>query len=387
MSASIPSNANHVMLKWGRGKLTIDFVAGKLGVEPKLIEKWEAGDGTPSLPKLEEIAKLYGRITPVFYLPEPPTEFDVAKLKDYRTRTGAAPRDISPELHYAIRRTRELQEWAVSALEDEGATPSDIVGSIRLPSDPSKVAVHVRKILNMSLQIQTESRLTRSGAFELWRERCEALGVYVFQVDGVEESEMQGFALADQLAPVIAVNIADYPTAKTFTLLHELGHILLGISAIVGFDGFIEADQGPQSERFCNRLAAEILVPESDFKNNVPTDWQKRDNDVLRDLADRYKTSRLMIALRLVETGFAEWPYFFKKRKMLQGSERKRKGGPTRTFVEKKLARFGKSFCQLATSEFQSGQIHGGELTALLGMSLKHLPELESRLFRCRVVN
>jgi Zn-dependent peptidase ImmA (M78 family)/transcriptional regulator with XRE-family HTH domain len=387
MGVSIPSNANHVMLKWARGKLTIEFVAEKLGVESKLIEKWETGDGTPSLPKLEEIAKIYGRATPIFYLPAPPTEFNVAKLKDYRTRTGAAPQELSAELHYAIRRTRELQEWAVLALEDEYAAPSDIVGSIELPSDPGKVARHVRKLLNVSLQIQTESRLTSSGAFDLWRERCEALGIYVFQVDGVEVSEMQGFAIADKLAPVIAVNIADFPTAKTFTLLHELGHILLGISAIVGFDAFIETNQGPQSERFCNRLAAEILVPESDFRNNVPKDWQKRDNKVLRDLADRYKTSRLMIALRLVETGFAEWPYFFKKRKMLQTERRKNGNGPRRTFVEKKLARFGKPFCQLAASEFQSGQIHGGQLTTLLGMSLKHLPELESRLFPHRVMN
>jgi Zn-dependent peptidase ImmA (M78 family) len=280
-----------------------------------------------------------------------------------------------------------LQEWIVATLEDDGAAESEIVGSIKLPSDPGKVAVTVRSLLKMSLQDQTNPQLTSSRAFDLWRERCEALGIYVFQIDGVEASEMQGFAIADQLAPVIAVNIADFATAKTFTLLHELGHILLGMSAMVSFDGFIEVDQGPQSERFCNRLAAEIVVPEYDFRKNVPEDWRLRDNEVLRELADRYKVSRLMIALRLVETGFAERTYFFKKRKMLQVQERRKKGGPTRTFVEKRLARFGKAFCHLATAEFQSGQIHGGELTALLGMSLKHLPELESRLFPYRVAH
>jgi hypothetical protein len=95
-----------------------------------------------------------------------------------------------------------------------------------------------------------------------------------------------------------------------------------------------------------------------------------------------------MIALRLVETGFAKKPYFFKKRKMLLRSERPQTGGgPMRSVAEKKLSRFGRPFCQLATGEFQSGEIHGGELTHLLGMSLKHLPELESLLFPHRVTN
>ncbi len=306
MSASIPSNANPALLKWARTqlKMTVEFAASAIGVEPQQIEKWEKGDGTPSLPKLEELAKLYKRITPVFYLPEPPAgAFNVAKLKDFRTRTGTVPSEFSPEMLYAIRHIRELQEWASSALEDEGSEAPDIAGSVSLPADPIKIANEARTLLNGSLDFQNYPQMTSGRAFDHLRDRLESIGIYVFQFDKVEVSEMQGFALADTLAPAVAVNIADYATSKLFTLIHEFGHILLGVSAIVGFDGFLESDVGPQSERFCNKFAAEVLVPGADFKKRVPVDWLSHDNQVLRDLSKTYKVSRLMIALRLVETG------------------------------------------------------------------------------------
>jgi hypothetical protein len=45
----------------------------------------------------------------------------------------------------------------------------------------------------------------------------------------------------------------------------------------------------------------------------------------------------------------------------------------------------GESFARLALSAYYANEIHGGGLSELLGMKLKHLPRLESRVYSDRV--
>jgi transcriptional regulator with XRE-family HTH domain len=91
MAKSVPSNATPAMLEWARksANLTIEAVADAEKLQPETIQKWERGSGTPSLSRLRKLAKRYKRPLMVFYLPAPPTEFAVVKVRDFRVLTAA----------------------------------------------------------------------------------------------------------------------------------------------------------------------------------------------------------------------------------------------------------------------------------------------------------
>ena len=96
----------------------------------------------------------------------------------------------------------------------------------------------------------------------------------MFQVSGVPVGEMRGFSLTQRPFPVIAVNSRDAVTARIFTLFHELGHILIGDGGLCDLEGEVSARDAQLKERFCNALAAEVLVPE-DALRAMP-EWQSR---------------------------------------------------------------------------------------------------------------
>ena len=386
MATSVQSRATPAMLVWARKSrgLTLEEVAGAEGIEPARLAKWEAGDGTPTLSQLEKLAKRYKRPLMVFYLSEPPTGFTV--VRDFRLLPQVSNRDFSPDLRLAIRSAQERQAWASDYLREHHSPMIPFVGSLTDDAPPESVASAIRNKLGLTLEQQANCSQD-SEAFRRWKDSCEKIGVFVFSAPGIDVSEMRGFALADQYAPTVVLNAQDSYRAKSFTLLHELVHIFLGNTAV---SGATEAEVAPYSgkpvERFCNRVAAEILVPLPDFTRYVPKDWMSKDDEVIKDLSRRYWVSRPVIALRLVEAGLANREYYQSKMKMWLSTPPKERteSAPIKQYVLA-LSRRGEAFSKLAVSAFHAGEIHGGELVSLMGMKLNHLSALEAKLFPMRV--
>ncbi len=182
----------------------------------------------------------------------------------------------------------------------------------------------------------------------------------------------------DKYSPIIAINAQDSYTARMFSLIHEFGHLLLGQTAISDtvYDEVIPHQS--KVERFCNRLAAETLMPIDDFRNAIPADWKSRDDVVIADLAKRYGVSREAVLIRLIELSYVKREYVESKRRKYEKSGRKG-GGPTQWV--KMIANNGYSFSRLVISAYDGGAIHGGQLTSLLGMNLKHLAQANHKLY------
>jgi len=270
---------------------------------PKL-EAWLAGEPSPTLKQLEKFAKATHTPIGYLFLPEPPAE--PVPIPDFRTVAGTEIERPSPDLLDTIYLCQRRQDWYRDFARAEGEEPLPFVGTARSGDDVTASAARIRQQLGFDLEARRKMP-TWTGALRQFVVQADALGVLVM-VSGVvgsntrrklDPQEFRGFALADDLAPLVFVNGADTKTAQMFTLAHELAHIWLGESALSDAEARTVPSQ--QVERWCNRVAAELLVPLASFRDAY--DRQAELSVELNRLARRFKVSTLVILRRMFDAG------------------------------------------------------------------------------------
>jgi Zn-dependent peptidase ImmA (M78 family) len=159
--------------------------------------------------------------------------------------------------------------------------------------------------------------------------------------------EFRGFALFDEIAPLVFVNSGDFQTAQMFTLAHEIAHIWIGTSALD--DLYLEPPV--PMERLCNTIAAELLVPMEEFAK----EWTGLSDGELHRLSKLFRVSRLVIAIRAHEAGLISKADFAG----LYSSERlnTRKGTSGGNFLRTQHTRLGTPFISAVTRSANQGTL------------------------------
>ena len=224
----------------------------------------------------------------------------------------------------------------------------------------------------MGLDLDERRQLpTWSEALRRFIEQADALGVLVM-VSGVvgsnnrrklDSQEFRGFALADELAPLVFVNGADTKAAQMFTLAHELAHVWLGRSALSDAEARATPDQA--IERWCNQVAAELLVPLESMRQAY--DPRVPPQEEMRRLARRFKVSTLVILRRIRDAGgIGGQPYW-----QLYDDEIQRlralPAGSGGNFYLTLGARVGKTFARALVASTLEGRTPFTEAFRLLG--------------------
>lgn len=238
---------------------------------PRLPE-WEGGEAEPTLKQLERLAR--ATYTPVgfFFLDRPPEE--PLPIPDLRSGPNRGTRP-SPHLLDTIYICQQRQEWFRDYARTSGDPPLDFVGSLSMRTPPAQAAATIRQALGFELENLTAGNV--ADALTEFIGRAEALGILVMR-NGVvgnnthrklDPDEFRGFALSDSYAPLVFLNGADSKSAQMFTLAHELGHLWLGRSALD--DSTAASMPDDTTERWCNEMAAELLVPMAALKRDAGT--------------------------------------------------------------------------------------------------------------------
>ncbi|MCY3818602.1 MAG: XRE family transcriptional regulator [Gammaproteobacteria bacterium] len=385
----VEATPNPDVLKWARESAGYDFadVARRLRTSEDRVRGWEENVRRPTLGQLRKIAAMYRRPLALFYLPEPPRSFRA--MHDFRHLPGAVPTE-SPALRLEIRRAWERRDIALELLADLDEEPAGVPVAVTLDDNVEDTATRVRQWLGVSPGRQREWGKAPHAALNGWRTTLEAHGVLALQAIGVPLREMRGFSIAERPLPIAVANIQDAPRGRVFTLLHELVHILLRENGLCDERDVDDVDRG--AEGFCNRVAAAILVPESDLRESETVirhgrgvSWSEQE---LSGLSRRFGgASEEALLLRMVRFGLTTQHFYRERREHLRQrytDQRERDAGqggfvpPHRV----SMAALGRTFVRLVLEGFDRERISASDVADFLGMRLKHLEEVRSDMRR-----
>ena len=290
------------MLSWAldRAGLEIDALTKRF---PR-IHAWERGESQPTLKQLEQFAKATHTPVGYLFLSAPPVER--VPIPDLRTIGPNRVSQPSPHLLDTIYVCQQRQEWYREFARLTRAEPVGYVGSVHPSADPVTTAANIRATIGFDLDQQRKAG-TWTDALRSFISHADEAGILVM-CNGVvgnnnhrrlDPDEFRGFAMADDMAPLVFINGADSKAAQMFTLAHELAHIWLGQSALSDVEALVTPDQ--EIERWCNRVAAELLVPMAELQQLH--DASAPITDEVQKLARAFKVSSLVMLRRLHEAG------------------------------------------------------------------------------------
>ena len=275
------------------------------------LPAWERGERQPTLRQLEAFAKATHTPVGLLLLPEPPEER--LPIPDFRTVGDEPIGRPSVDLLDTLYLCQQRQVWYADFTRMTGGRPLEFVGSAHLAHEIEAVAEDIRETLGFSLE-ERRRLPTWTDALRRFIEQADAAGVLVM-VSGVvgsnnrrklDPGEFRGFALVDDLAPLVFINGADTKAAQMFTLAHELAHIWLGESALS--DSEARHVPAHEVERWCNLVAAEVLAPLAVLREELAAlpeggDTNGAFHDELNRLARRFKVSTLVVLRRIRDAG------------------------------------------------------------------------------------
>lgn len=379
------------LLEWARKRYfpTVQSAADKLHISVEKLDAWERGTTRPTFRQAQSLASRLHVPFGYLFLSDPPIEN--LPLPDLRTVSGGTPSAPSPDFLDAILDAQRKQAWFREELLLEDASALPFVGRFTLDSTAATIAADIETTIGIDDKMRREAETWETFLTEFVR-KTEAAGILVLR-SGVAQGnnnrkldvdEFRGFVISDHFVPLIFINSQDAKTAQIFTLAHELAHIWVDESGVSNPDyrrG--SAGQTNATERLCNRVAAETLLPTADFLRS----WNDTSNLAtnLQNLTRRYRVSSITVLRQALDLGKVDedtyWDVFLSERNR---RARKSKGGE---FYNTFFARNSRTFTTAVVSAAVAGRVSRLDAAKLLNIKGQTIGKVATQLLGVQTPN
>jgi len=347
MTAALISPA---VLRWARERagLEPDRLAELTHVNPIKLRLWEQGNNKPTFKQAQNIAKVLHIPFGFLFLPTPPEE--PPPIPDLRTVGDHAAGSLSTDVRDLLADILRKQDWYRDHLSEQGAESLPFVGRFGFDAPAAAIAADLTATLSLTLAGRDEAK-NWEAFLGLLIDKAEATGVWVMRSGIVgsnthrilDVQEFRGFAICDDIVPLVFLNGRDAKAAQIFTLVHELAHLWIGQTGIsdVSLEQPTNVAHG-RTEKLCNAVAAEVLVPQACLRQRWFQDESIGQNAFR--LASFFRVSAVVIARRAFDIGLIDWsaylPYYQQQVELWRREKKGPGGDPYRTIPVRNGRRF-----------------------------------------------
>lgn len=332
----------------------------------KAIEQIENGEKRPTYKQLADLADLYEVPDWVFIAPELPAEYCFDTKPSFRKLAESDSTAFqNPKLRKIIKRVEDYRDLLIELRTDldepitRFCTPQIDLTQVEKAAQEARVWLGITEPLD----------------FDALRTKLEEQGLFVFVTSKYKdwskiEDSIRGLCLMHNTMPIIIINDSDAKKAQSFTLMHELGHILCGDTAINKADSKIET--------WCNQFAGHVLMPTQDLRNDSVTNLR-----YIKEYAKRFKVSPYAMTVRLRQADKID-QYTYKRleheinqeHEALKKQQKQAGGGPQRNRAKEVRTQFGRPFVHAVLASWRSDEITLHKASKFFGIRPRIVLEL-----------
>lgn len=381
------------VFRWAResAKMSEEMAASKVAVSIDAFNAWEKGEDYPTIRQAQLLAKAYRRPFALFFLPEIPSDFQ--PLQDFR-RTGS--KALSTSSVFIIREIQQKQAWIRELNEENLQKTVPFIGRFSIKEHPERVAADILATLNIN-----PLHYTFANPILEWIEKAESVGIFISRTSfihsrlNLDSAEIQGFAIADNLAPFVFVNSDDWNAPQLFTLVHELAHLWIAETGISNdTEPSITREGYNPIELYCNEVAAHALMPKT-FVESLGEKTFSNVNELFRQ-ARKLGVSSFALLVRAFNHGLLsldeyrqlkqladnEYQSFLEREEDRKIKQKSQEDNNAPSYYLLQLNRNSRLFTQTVLDAFRGGEIEPTMASHLLNVQVNKFPKLEAQLFK-----
>ncbi|MBA3838994.1 MAG: ImmA/IrrE family metallo-endopeptidase [Thermoleophilaceae bacterium] len=364
-----------------RIEMPVQRAAELSGLDPALIEHLEADRDVVEVDVVRRLAKAYNRNWYVFLLDDEPGA--PALPRDLRRLSrGAATSD---ETLIAFDDAELLIDKILDLPRESDVPPMTLSNIAGMTADDA--AQLIRDELGATLEAQRQ-HAAEYDAVRYWSALLTKAGFYAGQLS-FPYREVRAFCLRRDGVSLIVVSSRDSPRARVFSMLHELGHLLLGGEAMCQPRSDETSQSALAEEPFCNAFAAAVLMPADEFASDPAALALRGKSLNLGDavqLARRFGVSELAALRRLATVGVISQEEYERLHRERDEDFSDEPEPSTRPRIRKQATRMINENSRLYATEVLDAHARGDislrEIGVLLGGNLKHVQAIREELRR-----